>query len=310
MKNHTEADEAEYFLPVGSFAAEAPEAFSSRILIDFGSISHAGRVRDKNEDAFLIFRTGRYWQKLSANMAEDLLPERHEEMAYAMAVADGMGGLASGELASSTALNTIVNLMLSSVKWAHKLDHPELREQEIQEAIERAIDYLVKADLAVARRAREEPDRAMGTTLTATYSFGDDLFIFHIGDSRAYQYRDGMLKRLTRDHTLAQELADIGGISEDEVSRHYLKHILTRAIGRHGEKLEVEIDHLKLKNDDMILLCTDGLTDIVRDPEIAKILRTQASAQEKCQQLADFALDRGAKDNVTVLLAGYKIPEA
>lgn len=309
MTNHAEANTAEYFLPVSSFAAGAPEEFSSRIRIDFGAVSHAGKVRTNNEDAFLIFRTGRYWQKLVANMAEDLLPERHDEMAFAMAVADGMGGLASGEIASSTALNTVVNLMLSSVKWAHKLDHSELREQEIQEGIERAVGYLTRADKAIAERARgEDPDKVMGTTLTASYTFGDDLFIFHIGDSRAYLCRDGNLKRLTRDHTLAQQLADIGGISEDEVSRHYMKHILTRALGGHAGKLEVEIHHLTIKNDDLVLLCTDGLTDLVRDVEIAKILIQNTPAQEKCGLLVDAALQRGGRDNVTVLLAAYGIP--
>ncbi len=92
MRNLSEQDTVEFFLPVSSFDIETPRAFSSEVRIDFGAVTDQGRVRSNNEDAFLIFRTGRYWQKLMTNVQENLLPERHEENGYAMAVADGMGG--------------------------------------------------------------------------------------------------------------------------------------------------------------------------------------------------------------------------
>ena len=309
MRKSAELETAEYFLPVSNFAIERPRAFSSLIQIDFGAISDVGKVRSNNEDAFLIFRTGRYWQRLMTNVQEGLLPERHEENGYAMAVADGMGGLAAGEVASSLALVTVVNLMLSSVKWALKLDHPELREEEIREGLDRAVDYLSKADLAIHNRAEANIALGgMGTTLTASYSFGDDLFIFHVGDSRAYLLRNGRLSRLTRDHTVAQALADAGGIPQEDVAGHRLKHVLTRAMGRHGGNVEVEIHHLKLANQDQLLLCTDGLTDLVRDEQIAEVLIRNDASQEKCRTLIDRALQGGGRDNATVLIAQYRIP--
>lgn len=243
-------------------------------------------------------------------MKQDLLPERHEENAYVMAVADGMGGMAAGEVASSMALTTVVNLMLSSVKWALKLDHPEKRDEEIQEGVDRAIEYLSKADFAIGRRAEEEPAyQGMGTTLTACYSFGDDLFIFHVGDSRAYLFRHGKFQQLTHDHTIAQALADLGDISHEEIATHQFKHVLTRAVGRHEGNLDVEIHHLKLAENDQVLLCTDGLTDLITDQQIAKILNSESSPQEKCDTLIKLALQAGGKDNVTAILGHYHLPE-
>jgi serine/threonine protein phosphatase PrpC len=310
MPDENELNNAEHFLPVSKVDFEMRQSFSSLIKIDFGALSDVGKVRKNNEDAFLIFRTGRYWQKLLTNLSEDVLPDRNEENAYAMAVADGMGGRAAGEVASSMALVTVVNLMFSSVKWALKLDHPELRDQEIQEGIERAVEYLSKADFAISKRAEADPSlTGMGSTLTACYSFGDDLFVFHIGDSRAYLFRDGKLTQLTRDHTLAQGLADAGAIPQEKVQGHHFKHMLTRAIGRHGGNVEVEIHRLTLADNDQVLLCSDGLTDLVSSDEIAATLRTATSSQKKCNALINLALENGGHDNVTALLAYYRIPQ-
>ncbi len=309
MLNQDERKTAEYFLPVSNVEFETPQPFSSLIKIDFGALSDVGKTRQNNEDAFLIFRTGRYCQRLHTNLSEDVLPERSEENGYAMAVADGMGGRAAGEVASSMALVTVVNLMFSSVKWALKLDHPELRDQEIQEGIERAVQYLSKADSAISKRAEADPSLSgMGSTLTACYSFGDDLFVFHIGDSRAYLFRGGQLMQLTRDHTIAQGLADAGAIPQEKVQEHHLKHMLTRAMGRHDGNVEVEIHRLTLADGDQVLLCTDGLTDMVSLDEIAATLQSPTDSQTKCERLIRLALENGGKDNVTALLASYRIP--
>lgn len=309
MRNLSEMDTEVLYLPYANFESSIPQSFSSRVQVDFGAVSDKGKVRPNNEDAFLILRTGRYMQKVHTNIDADLIPERHEECAYAMAVADGMGGLAAGEVASSMAISTVVNLMLSSVKWALKLDNPEFRKEEIQQAIERAVDYLNKADFAVARKAAEDQRyERMGTTLTVSYSFGDDLFIFHVGDSRAYLFHKGRLDRLTHDHTLAQALADKGDISQEAADKHKFRHLLTRAVGHHGGKLDVEIHHLKLSDNDQLLICSDGLTDLVSDQQISETLSGSESSQHKCESLVNLALQKGGKDNITVLQAHYRIP--
>jgi protein phosphatase len=309
MKSPSEQDTAEFFLPISNFEVQHPRPFSSEIKVRFGAVTDKGKRRNNNEDAFLIFRTGRYFQKVMTNIQKDLVPEHHEENGYAMAVADGMGGLAAGEVASSMVLTTIVNLMLSSVKWALKLDNPEFRDEEIRQGIQRGIDYLTKADQAIEDRAeREESSKGMGTTLTGCYSFADDLFVFHIGDSRAYLYRNGKLNQLTRDHTVAQELADRGDIPQEAVERHHLKHILTRSIGHAAGKLDVEVHQLKLRNNDLVMLCSDGLHDMINDQQIVHAINSSDSAQNKCEALKNLALEHGGKDNITVVIAEYYIP--
>ena len=299
-----------YFLPFQSFdSTENENPLSSRVRIDFGSVSNTGKVRANNEDAFLIYRMGRFWQKISTNLEASVLPNQQEEISYVMAVADGMGGLEGGEIASRTALTTIVDLVLSSVKWASKLDQPETRDQEIREGIDRALEYLRKADLAISRRAKAEGKFAgMGTTLTSTYSHADDLFIFHVGDSRAYLFRNGKLTQLTRDHTVAQNLADAGAIPQSEVPNHRLRHMLSQAIGLHHGAVHAEIHHLKVIDDDRILLCSDGLTDLVSTEEITKVLAPGTSAQNQCEDLTNLALHHGGNDNITVLIGHYRIP--
>jgi protein phosphatase len=309
MKNPSEQDTAEFYLPFSNFEIKQPRPFSSQVRVQFGAVSDKGKKRSNNEDAFIIFRTGRYFQRVMTNVSDDQLPEHHEENGYAMAVADGMGGLAAGEVASTMALSTIVNLMLSSVKWALKLDNPEFRDEEIRQAIERATSYLSKADEVIETRAEQDRSfKGMGTTLTASYSFGDDLFIFHIGDSRAYLFRNGRLTQLTRDHTVAQELADRGDIPQEAVDKHHMKHVLTRSVGHSGGKPDVEIHHLKLRNSDLLILCSDGLHDMINDQLIVQGINSGDSPQKRCENLTNLALDHGGKDNITVTIAEYYIP--
>jgi serine/threonine protein phosphatase PrpC len=304
-----ESDTLEYFVSSEAAGSQAPQPFSSRVHVDFGGQSHVGKVRPSNQDAYLIYRTGRYWERLLTNLPEGELPERHEEIAYAMAVGDGMGGVAGGEVASSLSLRTGVHLILHAVKWALKLDHPEEREKEINEGIERGLDYFARINRAVLAQGRADPALAgMGTTLTASYSFGDDLFLFHVGDSRAYLYRQGRLRQLTRDHTMAQALADAGLIEARELPQHRLRHVLTRCLGQQGGPVQTEVHQLQLADRDRLLLCSDGLHGMVEDGKIAAILAKAPSSQEACGALVDAALERGGKDNVTVLVADYRMP--
>ena len=309
MHDPSEADTAELLLPVKAVALDLPRPRSSLVRVDFGAVTHTGRVRPNNEDAYLVFRTGRYWEKLAASLPAGDLPGRHEENGYVMAVADGMGGAAGGEMASSLALRAAVNLVLTSVKWSLKLDEPSTREAEITEAIRRAEDYFRRIDRTLSDAARSDPALSgMGTTLTASYSFGSDLFILHVGDSRAYLLRDSLLVQLTRDQTLAQRLADSGRIRPEEVKGHRLGHVLTQAVGTKGGNIRTETQRLDLLDDDTLLLCTDGLTDLMQETEIAGRLTAAASAQEACCSLVDLALEKGGRDNVTALVARYTIP--
>jgi protein phosphatase len=109
---------------------------------------------------------------------------------------------------------------------------------------------------------------------------------------------------------MAQALADAGGIPQEAVAGHHMKHMLTRAVGRHGGKLPVEVHQLKVADGDLVMLCSDGLSDLVAEEQIAGILNRTDSSQNKCQALVDLALERGGKDNVTVLIAQYHFPKS
>jgi serine/threonine protein phosphatase PrpC len=304
----SDADTVIMELPVMD-PVQPPRAFSSLVAIDFGAVTHVGNVRSNNEDAYIIYRTGRYWEKVKTSLEAGDLPDRSDEIGYGMAIADGMGGAAAGEVASTMAIRVLVSLILNAAKWALKLDNPETREVEFQDVKERAEAYFQRVDDTLMQYTEAYPRlKGMGTTLTGAYSFGNDLFILHIGDTRAYLYRQSNLKRLTHDQTMAQALADSGAIAQEEVSTHRLRHTLTSCLGGESRKIQMEIRHLRLVDGDRLLLCSDGLTDMVSETEIAEVMRGAEGSAEACTALVNLALQKGGNDNVTVVLARYSIP--
>ena len=305
MQIENELDTLDFRLDSEPPGIERPKPFSSLVRIDFGALSHVGKVRTNNEDHFRIARTSRTMQTVLSNLPPGEVPDWFEDVAYGMVVADGMGGAAAGEVASLLAITIGTNLRLNDVKWNLKIN-----ESEARDLMERASRIIHQIDDAVAERARSDPALAgMGTTLTVTYSVGDDLFLFHVGDSRAYLVRRGRLRRLTHDHTLAQAMADSGLIGAEEVASHRLRHVLTNVIGGEDGLVHVEMTQLKLFDGDRILLCTDGLTEMVEEAQIAEVLCQTENSQPTCEALIDLALKQGGRDNVTVLVARYSIPE-
>jgi len=280
------------------------EFLSATVKVEFGGLSHTGKVRPINEDHYLITRLGRDQETLFSNLPAGDVPEHFQEWGYAMVVADGMGGAARGEEASRLAISTLAHLGLQFGKWNLRIN-----EQIAREVTERAARFYQRVGEAVIEEGRADASlTGMGTTLTGAFSAGSDLFVASVGDSRVYLFRRGRLLQLTRDQTYSQLLADIGQIPQHEVSTHHLRHILTDAIGVGAGKVNVKVRHLPLLNEDRLLLCTDGLTEMVDEEEIAGVLMRDQSAQDTCQTLVDCALEHGGADNVTVLLAKYEIP--
>src|SRR6185295_9943162 len=160
-------------------------------------------------------------------------------------------------------------------------------------------------------RAQGESNHAlhgMGTTLTVAVTLGSDLFLSHIGDSRAYLLRGGKLHQLTKDHTLAQALIEAGIAGADDTSTRAMRHVLTAALGSTGERADPQVQGLHLRDGDQLLLCTDGLTEMVADDGIAAVLADANSSAVACQGLTDLALAGGGRDNITVVLARYTFP--
>ena len=304
MLTSRDLDTGEY-MAIAADETERPPEFSSLVRVELAAQTHPGKVRGNNEDHYYTARFGRALVTLSTNVPDELVPARYEETAYAMVVADGIGGRAAGEVASSLAISTGLNLALHCPKW-NLVPTPE----EIQENMEKWRQRFRQIDYVLSERAASDPAlHGMGTTLTLACSIGADLVLYYVGDSRAYLFRQARLIRLTRDHTMAQLLADAGVIAPEEIATHRQRHTLTRSLGRGGGDVEVELDHIHLAHGDRLLLCTDGLTDMVPDAKIAQILSGLASSLAACQALIAAALEAGGKDNVTVVLGRYSIPE-
>ena len=233
---------------------------------------------------------------LLTNVPARPFPEDVGDDAYTMIVADGMGGMAAGEVASRMAITTGLKLFQKSPKWGFKINKREARE-----LFDRVNGYLHEIDLELTKRSEDDRQLfGMGTTLTAAYSIGVDLFIIHLGDSRAYLFRDGDLLQLTKDHTVAQAMADAGYIAPEEVRYHNKRNVLTNFLGGHDGKVKADVRWLRLRDADRLLLCSDGLNDMVDDQSIAgSWVRTNRPATRP-SHLLEQALERGGRDNVTV----------
>jgi protein phosphatase len=272
--------------------------------VDLGALSHLGKVRPANEDHYMVARFGRSMDLLLTNLPPDHVPARYAETAYGTVVADGMGGMAGGEVASRMAIAVLVDLVLCTPDWIMRLD-----DRGLQEVLRRFEARFRQVNEALAERGRADPMLyGMGTTMTVAASIGTDLIVAHVGDSRAYLFRGGQLHRLTHDHTVAQSLADMGAIRPEEAATHPLRHVLTDSLGSRGAKGLADLRTLRLEDGDQLLLCTDGLTEMVPEAAMAGALAKPGPAADVCRALVDLALEGGGKDNVTVTLARYRIP--
>ena len=294
--------EDDFHAPVDSKGA--PLISSSFVQVELGAMSHRGKVRPTNEDHYIIARADRELMTLLTNLPGEAAPVRFGEAAYGMLLADGMGGPEAGEVASRIAISTFIRLVLTTPDWIMRMD-----DQQVRRVMHRMAWRFREIHRTVVEISRQNSAlEGMGTTLTLACSVGRQMVIAHVGDSRAYLFRDGQLRQLTRDHTMAQRLADLGVIKSSEVASHQSHSFLTDAIGSSGRG-EAEVQALELRDGDRILLCSDGLTEMVDDGVIAEVLARNEPPPEACQALVNVALQRGGNDNVTVTMSRYHIPK-
>ena len=221
-----------------------------------------------------------------------LVRQGNEDSGYVgprlLLVADGMGGHAAGELASSLAIATVADLDV----------HPPTN-ADVLTSLAEAIDNVGDA---IGELIADDPDlTGMGTTITGLYWLGGRIAVVHVGDSRAYLFRDNELIQLTHDHTYVQTLVDSGRITEEEASVHPRRSLLMRALDGMNP-VEADLSVREARSGDRFLLCSDGLSGVVRDTEIADLLST-GEPTGVVTRLVDLALERGAPDNVTVVVA-------
>jgi serine/threonine protein phosphatase PrpC len=268
---------------------------SHRLQIKFGAASHPGNVRPDNEDHYAVVKRRRTSELLLTNLSRDDLVLA-DDSAFALVVADGMGGARFGEFASRLALQTMFELAQQATSWVTK--YTDLEVQQIRERVEA---YVQRIQATLREYIEADPALAgMGTTWTSAHLLLPHALVVHIGDSRAYLLHDGELHQVTRDETLAQVYID-SGMDPDSVKK--FRHLLLNNLGGDTDDVTAQIHHIQIEPGDRLLLCTDGLTDMVADEDIALILQRTPTPQTACDELVSAALNHGGKDNVTVVLA-------
>lgn len=241
--------------------------------IDAHGCSDIGLVRQHNEDV---------WRAL------------FKERLFLLA--DGMGGCKAGEVAALHAVEALA-------EWATQLDNEErLRFTTSQERIERWRSAVAQVNLALFQESESlESLRGMGTTLCLLALYEEEAVVLHVGDSRVYCLRKGALLPLTRDHSLLNELLASGELSPEQALLFPFKHVVTRALATQAT-IEPEIRTFPLEEEDLFLLCSDGLTNYVSEEALERVLRQEAPLQEKADHLIRLAKEAGGGDNVTVVL--------
>jgi serine/threonine protein phosphatase PrpC len=244
-----------------------------------GGVTDVGRVRTNNEDSFRIL-----------------------EPLNLFILSDGMGGEAHGEVASALAVETIADYCAqpkedSGVTLAGVApDNWSADTKRLQNAVS-------QANFKIYDSAQKNPEqRGMGATLTAAWVNGSKLSVAHVGDSRAYLLRNGALQQLTSDHSLVAEQVRRGILTPQQAEESEMQSVLLRALGAHPE-VQVDVDETELFPRDVLLLCSDGLTRMVTEPEIAGTLQAETNPVSAAQKLVDLANERGGLDNVTVIVA-------
>jgi serine/threonine protein phosphatase PrpC len=264
--------------------------------IDVFGVSHQGKVRKSNQDHFLLATVHKHVSVLSTNLSEtERLPLADERLAFLAMVADGVGGGAGGEQASTTALEIATQYITSSTDCYYRGHSGEAA------FINTLQDAALECHQAVRERAQVvAPGRSMATTLTLWMGVWPWYYILQVGDSRYYLFREGVLTQLSRDQTVAQELVDKGVLTRAAAERSQLSNVLSSAIG--GDEAVPVVTRLKSGWGYVHMLCTDGLTKHVPDTRIAEVLRTMTSARQACEALLEEALDAGGTDNITIVI--------
>ncbi|HKC54677.1 MAG TPA: SpoIIE family protein phosphatase [Vicinamibacterales bacterium] len=280
--------------------------------IEVAGLSMCGRLQHDNTDHFLAIRLGRLQETVATSLSAGDLPPRFEEHAYAMLVADGLGGHGTGARASRLALSTLAHLAIRYGKWNVRMggdaaadiaEQGEFFYRQIADAMSQA----ARADFRLAE---------MATSLTAVYIAGTDLFFAHVGHSRAFLFRNGVLIQLTLEHTLERLISASAALRRARLEARRPRVPDHRSpdaagdAGAHPDAPDVSIEHVQLWSGDRVLLCTDGLTDVVQEDRISEVLASQRSPGEECRRLVDLALTNGATDSVTVLVADYRTERA
>lgn len=278
-------------------AVDSPNRMPRDDEVDVFGLTHLGKVRKTNQDNFLICSLHKQMRVHYTSLPEVArLPLKGERLAYLCMVADGVGGGLGGGEASRHAIAVAAQYVAETMRCYYTADATD--EQAFCDALQEAAMHCHQS---VAEKAEADPDRrGMATTLTMLISVWPVTYLLQVGDSRCYLLREGALTQITRDQTMAQELVDQGVLTVANADNTRWAHVLSSAIG--GRQTAPVVTRIDRMWDDVILLCSDGLTKHVSDDRIRERLSTMKSSKQVCEDLLQDALDGGGSDNITVLV--------
>jgi serine/threonine protein phosphatase PrpC len=272
-----------------------PESSAARgeIRVKLFARTDVGQIREHNEDNFLVADLTRCARGLlEANRSVAVGP--HGSL---LAVCDGMGGAAAGEIASQLAVDILYERMIEGLE-----SMPTLSRDELARRLVRAIE---SAGLRIFHDAKvDRTRRGMGTTVTAAALVDGCLFFAQVGDSRGYVLRDGELVQLTRDQSLVNQLIEAGQLTEEEAETFEHNNIILQALGT-ADTVQVDLTYCELQRGDVLLLCSDGLSGMVRFDEIREVMRSAPEPVDACKLLIERANQAGGHDNITVIVAAF-----
>ncbi len=289
--------------PSGSLApsSQAPISESSppsstslqAIKLDLFARTDVGRIREHNEDNFLVADLTRRTRSL----LETNRLVRVGQHGLLLVVCDGMGGAAAGEIASQLGVDVIFEKMCSGLDESRPLTRNDVAR--------RLVLAVESAGMRIFQEAKADRNRrGMGTTVTAAALVDDHLFLAQVGDSRGYILREGKLVQVTRDQSLVNQLIEAGQLTEEEAETFEHNNIIMQALGT-ADTVQVDLTYVKLCKGDVLLLCSDGLSGMVRGDDIRELMLSAAKPIEACKALTERANHNGGHDNITVVVARF-----
>jgi protein phosphatase len=266
---------------------------SGEIIVHVFGRTDVGRTREHNEDSFVVADLN----TMNATLQPEVRTHHPGKMGSLFMVADGMGGAAAGEIASAMATEVVLQEL--DARWRHAAEHDS-------ETFARAIKAATEtANARIHRYATEHPEnRGMGTTATIAGLLADTLYLAQVGDSRAYLVRNGVAQQITKDQSLMQKLVEAGELTAEEAEVSERRNIILQALGPEPV-VKVDLTHQQVRRDDVLVICSDGLSGQIRTADIARVVEEEPDLVNVCKQLIDLANEAGGPDNITVIAARF-----
>ena len=274
--------------------------------MDCFGLTDLGRKRPTNQDHYLIADLNKSMRVHDTSLTLD-----NETRVYGgsqgklLIVADGMGGEAAGERACTIAVDQVTTYVLNSLAWCFRLE--EGSEHDFEDHLKEALESCQKSIQSAVGKHPEM--KSMGTTMTMVYIVWPRAFVVHVGDSRCYLLRDRQLDQITVDHTVSEIMAEAGKMSREEARHSPMGNALWNVLGGSSDELSVDVYKITVERDDILLLCTDGLYDMVPHEKLQELLNSNTSAEAACRKLVDLANENGGRDNITVIVSHFLSPQ-